>query len=358
MTTRELWRHIMNYDVGQFDRMPLIHWRGWDETQERWVGEGMPRGINDHEYFQTEPMWDGIGFNVGLWPEFPKEIIEETSERIVERMGDGVVEERRKGHSAVPHYVDFTFKSAADWPEFKKRLQPSPERLPADLDARLAGLEKSTRAVGFWAGSMMGYLRNWMGVENMSYLLADDPECFADYVSTMSDLVCWGIDQIMPCMKVKPDLAHGWEDICGRCGPFVSPSLFEKYVAHGYRKVRTKLNEYGVKYYSVDSDGDVSALIGPWLESGVNVMFPVEPGTWGLTPEKVRKQFGKEVRIIGGYNKMALEHGRDGICAELEAHIPLMKEGGLVLMPDHLITPGVPLADYKYYLDLVRNLRF
>jgi uroporphyrinogen decarboxylase len=107
----------------------------------------------------------------------------------------------------------------------------------------------------------------------------------------------------------------------------------------------------------VDSDGNVEALIRPWLEAGVNTLFPVEPGTWDLTPEKVRRKFGREVRIVGGYNKLALERGRDAIRAELERHVELMKTGGLVLMPDHLITPGVPLADYKYYLDLVRNLR-
>ena len=71
----------------------------------------------------------------------------------------------------------------------------------------------------------------------------------------------------------------------------------------------------------------------------------------------MRKKFGKELRIVGGYDKLALEKGRAAIDAELESHIPLMKEGGLVIMPDHLITPGVPLEDYKYYLDRVRELR-
>ena len=38
--------------------------------------------------------------------------------------------------------------------------------------------------------------------------------------------------------------------------------------------------------------------------------------------------------------------------------IPLMKDGGYMMMPDHLITPGVSLADYRWYLDQVRALRF
>jgi len=28
------------------------------------------------------------------------------------------------------------------------------------------------------------------------------------------------------------------------------------------------------------------------------------------------------------------------------------------MMPDHLITPGTPLENYKYYLERIRTLRF
>jgi len=77
----------------------------------------------------------------------------------------------------------------------------------------------------------------------------------------------------------------------------------------------------------------------------------------GVRPEVERKTYGKELRIFGGFDKLALERGRDAIDAELESHIPLLKEGGFFLMPDHFITPGVPLEDYKYFLDRVDKLR-
>jgi uroporphyrinogen-III decarboxylase len=72
----------------------------------------------------------------------------------------------------------------------------------------------------------------------------------------------------------------------------------------------------------------------------------------------MRAKFGKELLIMGGFDKLALERGRDAIDAEIERHIPLMREGGFVMMPDHIITPGVPLDDYKYYLERIRELRF
>ena len=70
-----------------------------------------------------------------------------------------------------------------------------------------------------------------------------------------------------------------------------------------------------------------------------------------------RRRYGKELRIIGGINKLELEKGPAAIDAEIERRTPLMKDGGLVPMPDHLITPGTSLENYKYYLEKMRELR-
>jgi uroporphyrinogen decarboxylase len=355
MTYRSLFREIMHY--GTFDRAPVIHWHGWDETMERWYGEGLPRDRNIHEVLGTHPQWLGIGANLGLRPAFEEEVLEETDEYRIFRGGDGVVLQDWKHQSCIPHYIDYTFKTAAEWPEFKKRLQPDPRRLPKDLAEAAGRWEAKGWPLVMGTGSLMGWTRNWMGVENMSYLMYDDPDCYADIVDTIADLTCWAIDQIAPHLKSSPDMGFGWEDICGKSGPLVSPDIFDRCVAPGYRKIRNKLEEYGTRLYGIDSDGMVEPLVGHWLEAGVNVQFPIERGTWQAFPEDMRRKFGKELRIIGGYDKLALEKGREAIDAELQARLPLMKEGGYILMPDHLITPGVPLDDYKYFIDRLRDVR-
>ncbi len=356
MNYREQFNAIMHY--GDFDRMPVVHWKAWPEVYPEWHKQGLPENESEFEYFRANFFFSGIHVNVDLFPLFEEETIEDNDEYRLFRDGYGVVMKDLKHSSAVPHYTDWTLKSSKEWPEFKKRLQPDSNRIPDTLDARIEEVENNGTPICLPAGSMMGWIRNWMGVEGMTWLMFDEPDCFADMVDTLSDLACWAIDEIMKRMNKTPDIAHGWEDICGSSGPFVSPSLFDAYVAPGYRKIRAKLDEYGVPLYSVDSDGDVRPLIKNWLDAGVNVMFPLEPGTWGASPEETLKQYGKELRIIGGFDKLALTRGRDAIDKELAKHYETMKKGGLLLMPDHLIVPGTPLADYTYYLEKVRQLRF
>ncbi|NIA06093.1 MAG: hypothetical protein GWP14_00390 [Actinobacteria bacterium] len=359
MSIRQLWQTIMNY--GDFDRMPVIHWGGWDETRARWISEGMPENVDDHTYFQATPhcAWiSGSDKAVHLYPPFEEEVLEDTKEYRIYKDECGVTKKEWKHKSSPPHCIDFTLKTGNDWSEFKKRLQPCPERIPPDLAERIERAQNSGLPLALHTGSMMGWIRDWMGVENMSYLMYDDPEVYSDMMSTLSYLVCWYIDQVAPKMRTKLDMGFGWEDICGKSGPLVSPAIFKKHVAPGYRKIRNKLEEYGTKLLAVDCDGFIEPLLSDWLDAGVNVQCPVEIGTWNADPMALRKKYGKELRIIGGFNKLVLEKGPEAIDVEIERRLPLMKEGGFVVMPDHLITPDTSLANYKYYLNRIRELRF
>ena len=359
MNYRKLFQKIMNY--GQFDRMPVIHWCGWDETHKRWYEEGYPKDCNAHDYFGAVPQWTSFGANLSIFPRFEKKTIEETEEYRIFSDSAGVICQDWKKKSCIPRFIDFTLKTAKDWPQFKKRLQPDPARIPDDIEQRIRDADNSGLPIAIDVASMMGWIRNWMGVENMSYLMYDNPEVYTDMVNTLADLTCWSLDEILPIAKaqgVVPDMGFGWEDICGKTGPLVSPLIFNQCVAQGYRKMRDKLESYGVHLLGLDSDGMVEPLIPAWMVAGVNVFFPIEPGTWKATPEHMRKRFGKEICIIGGFDKLVLEKDFAAIDAELESHISLMKKGGFILMPDHLITPGTPLENYKYYLDRVRQLRF
>jgi len=138
----------------------------------------------------------------------------------------------------------------------------------------------------------------------------------------------------------------------------LDPAAFREFCVPGYRKVAGKLREYGCDLYLVDCDGMIDHLLPHWLDAGVNVLFPVEIGTWHADPMAMRRKFGKELRIIGGIDKLVLERDCAAIDAEIARRKPLMAEGGFIPLPDHLITPATPLKNVQYYLDRIRELRF
>ena len=354
MTSRELFNAIMHYE--DFDRMPVWHWTGWEETLERWHAEGLPEGANEQEFFNASVLNKGFPINLDLFPAFEERTLEETDEYRIHQQDDGVIAQSWKNRSSIPHYIDYVLKDSSTWDEYKKRLQPDPGRLPKDFDALVAKLNAGPDPVAIDTRSIIGVLRNWMGVENLAMATMCEPDFVAEYVEVMSDLVCWGIDQVAPHVKI--DMGWGWEDICFKTGPLIHPDAFKQLCVPGYRKIADKLRSYGCDLYVVDCDGFIDHLIPHWLEAGVNVMFPVEIGTWNADPMAMRKQFGKELRIIGGINKLVLEGSHAEIDAEIARRIPIMAEGGFIPLPDHVITPGVSLENMQYYIDAIRALRF
>lgn len=355
MASRDLFQGIMHY--GDFDRMPVWHWRGWPETYDRWHQEGLPRDADESQFFRAESQGGfGISYTGGLLPAFEEQTIEETDRYRVFRQSDGVVAQHFKDGSALPHYIDFLLKDRSGWGEYKKRLQPDASRIPENLDEIATQATESGKHVTIGTGSMVGWLRNWMGVESFCVACCEDPAFVAEVADTIADLVCWCLEQILP--KVHVDLGWGWEDICFKTGPLVPPHVFETAAVPAYRKISDTLAKYGCHLHVVDSDGKIDELVPLWLRGGVNVMFPIEIGTWHADPAAYRKKYGKELRVIGGIDKLVLERDRNDIDDEIERRKPLMAQGGFIPLPDHLITPDTPLDNYRYYLDKIRSLRF
>jgi len=73
-------------------------------------------------------------------------------------------------------------------------------------------------------------------------------------------------------------------------------------------------------------------------------------------PAELLGQYGKELRIMGGVDKMALGAGREAIKAYLDSLVPLVERGGYIPFCDHRCPPNVDPDDYVYYLDLKEQM--
>jgi uroporphyrinogen decarboxylase len=85
-------------------------------------------------------------------------------------------------------------------------------------------------------------------------------------------------------------------------------------------------------------------------------MFPVEIGTWGADPVKFRRQYGKNLLMMGGFDKHLLQAGKRQIEAEIRRLAPLVESGGFIPMPDHRVPPDVTLESYLFYCDKAREI--
>ncbi len=366
MNIRENTMAILHYQP--HDYFPVVHFGFWDELLVQWKAEGrIESDLSCYENVQAE-LEKKLGFDFewislyrcarSLRPAFKREVLEVYPDgRRKVRNSSGLIEIERDGTVSIPETIGTTFAGRESWEkDYKFRLQPTEERQSFDLlDALIAKQDSIThRPVQLEAGSLMGIIRDMLGVEELSYLYADDEELYQEIVDTVAEVQYQNIKTALE-RGLRPDVAHFWEDICYKNGPLVTPSVFDELVGPHYKRITDLLKTYGCDIVSLDCDGFIDHLMPTWIQNGVNTMFPMEVGTWNASIAPWRERFGKAVRGVGGMNKNVFAADYAAVDREIERLRPLVELGGYIPCPDHRIPLGAKWENIQYYCECFRK---
>ncbi len=372
MNYRENVNAILHYQP--FEKMPIVSFGYWGETVQKWADEGhitreeadgycrygdnseADRAIMKRLGFDFN--WNSCyGGNVGLYPAFDRKVLEQKADGgQVIRDEQGLIVLVKPGVVSIPAEIGTTLTDREVWEkEYLPRLQWEAERIDTSLFESLKDDSQRQLPVGLHCGSLMGYMRNLLGVEELSYLYVDDPELYEEIANTLAGLCYQSVKAILET-GAKFDYAHFWEDICYKNGPLVSPDGFRQIIGPHYRKITNLLKEHGVDIVSVDCDGWIDTLLPIWLENGVNTMFPIEVGTWNASIAPWREKYGKDLRGVGGMNKTVFARDYQAVDQEVERLRPLMELGGYIPCPDHRIAPDAKFENVQYYCEKMKSL--
>ena len=367
MNDRERFVATMHYQ--HRDRSPICDFGYWPETLEVWHDQGLPEEISEEggryffDFFGTDfPIRRAdsfTGIDVGLMPRFQERVLEDRGDHEVVQQEDGVRVLRRKFMSSIPKPLAHLLTDRESWNvHYKPRLDPDhPARLPAIEEDAVERWRDSERDYPLFlpGGSLYGWLRNWMGLRNLSYVVYDDPAWFEEMVTTVADCIVGTLSRVLE-IGGRFDACAMWEDMCFNTGPLLSPAHFQRYLVPHYRRIADLLHKHGVDVIWVDCDGKIDQLIPLWLEAGVNCMFPIEVGTWGADPIRYRREYGQDLLMMGGFDKHILARSKEEIETEVHRLTPLVESGGYIGFCDHLVPPDVPLDNYLYYLETARQI--
>ena len=352
MNDRERFHATMNY--GARDRAPFheFPWPTWPETEEIWAKEngynpaktgfGCDRWVVEFSWFFPTPPFEGT-------------IVEEdeTTVTFVDPQGIIMREFKKNPQSSMPQFVRFPVETREDFRKFWA------ERMKADLTARIGPDWREKLAVhrnrdyvlvvlaDRWGG-FFGSLRNLVGVERLCTLFYDDPAFIQEMMEADADFLIAMLGQMLEHTSI--DVFGFWEDMAYKAGPLIGPNMVRKYMVPCYRKVIDFARSRGVKWFTLDSDGDVRKLIRPWMDAGIDILYPWEVQC-GMDVNAVRKEYGHDLRLWGGMDKRALVLGKAAIDAEIARHKQLIDDGGYVPMLDHSAPPNIPYANYCYFME-------
>jgi len=324
MNTRDRFRHALRFE--QVDRLPRFEWATWwDQTIARWQTEGLPANLRpgEHgvvqvmEFFGLDPAWQH-------W--FPV-------------LG--------KGYPSMPHGIG-PVSDMASYEAIRPYLFPEidwEKAFPQEVRERH---EKGDLAVWFTVDGFFWFPRVLFGIERHLYAFYDHPQVIhrinEDLVARIKQIV------VGVCRFIEPDFMTFGEDMSYNHGPMLSRALFDEFEAPYYREVIPIILAHNIVPI-VDSDGNIESCV-PWFtDCGVAGFLPFERQS-GVDIARLRRN-SPRLCMIGGFDKMTMTRGVDAMRQEFERILPVMQQGGYIPSVDHQTPPGVSMAQYRDYLQLL-----
>jgi len=364
---KERFLNVMGYKP--VDKVPNYEAGVWGQTIDEWQKQGLDISkvswdwfVGD-DYFGMDKRWF-FDANLGMMPAFEYKILEKTDRYEIFQDSEGrtrraLIEGTAHGtRMCMDEFMRFPIETMEDFEEMKKRFivdfeKRYPQGWEKDADKYrnreiplIFGRNCST-------GGFYWRARDFMGTEGISYALYDEPKLVHAMMEFIADFT---IEMSKPFLEVSDcDYVMISEDMSMKNGPLIGPKQYKEFIFPHMKRLAEFYKKNGVKYVFVDTDGNCEALLPLLMDAGVDGIWPLERVA-EMDPIRIRKEFGKDLRLFGAVDKMELAKGKKAIDAHLATLVPLIEEGGFIPTVDHTVPPDVSLEDFLYYFKRKEDL--
>jgi uroporphyrinogen decarboxylase len=194
------------------------------------------------------------------------------------------------------------------------------------------------------------------GVYEHSYWLRGVEELYVDmasnlkYVDALAEkIVEWMLefwDHILTAVGPYVQVVQLGDDLGAQHGLLFSPEIYRKIYKPRHRRLTDLVHKKTDARIYFHSCGSIYAILPEIIESGMEIINPLQVSAKDMDSAKIKKEFGKDLSFWGGganpQSVMTLG-GPAEVKAEVKRRIgDLAPGGGLVLASVHNIQPNVP----------------
>jgi uroporphyrinogen decarboxylase len=186
-------------------------------------------------------------------------------------------------------------------------------------------------------------------------LLIDDPEFVREAMAIQGKFAAGLAERVLKDVVV--DAALFSEPIGGNYGPLISPQMYEDMVLRSYEPVLDVFHKYNVETIVLVTYANARALIPSMLKWGFNCLWACEVNIETMDYRNLRREFGRDLRLIGGIDLDTLRRDKEAVRREVEEKVPpLVADGGYVPLADGRVRADVPYENYVYYRELLQRV--
>jgi uroporphyrinogen decarboxylase len=240
----------------------------------------------------------------------------------------------------------------------RRRLNPEDaRRLPRKWPSRARDLNRGEAVVmlhvqrGLFLS--MG-VEGWGRFIEVVELLSHEPALVHETLMVQGEFAARLAERVL--RDVRVDAALFSEPIAENRGPLISPRMYQEIVLPSYDPLLEVLKRRGVETVIFVSWANPRLLIPAVVERGFNCLWAYEVNPQAMDYRDLRREFGRDLRLIGGIDLDVLRQNKDAIRREVEEKVPvLLADGGYIPMLDGRVRVDVPFENYVFYKRLLEK---
>jgi hypothetical protein len=156
--------------------------------------------------------------------------------------------------------------------------------------------------------------------------------------------------------RVRVDAALFNEPIGGFTGSLISPAMYRELVLPGYQPILDVLARYHIPIIIFRTYANARLLLPEVLRAGMNCLWAYECNNQQMNYVELRREFGRDLSLIGGIDLDALRRNKEAIYQEIEEKVPvLLAAGGYLPAADGRIREDISFENYVYYRGLLKK---
>jgi uroporphyrinogen decarboxylase len=362
MTGREVLTAIFK-DKRCPERMGAFEWF-WQDTQAEWERQGLPAGVDLHEYFDLDVR--EIKYSMFRTTGRPVDdaIVDEDAETVVKLNGWGARHREWKNKPGVPEHLGFELTSAEVWKsEFRDLLTGLDLRRFPDWD----GLAAAYRAGA--ASSRFCVYQQMLVVEIMRRALGDvvflesmvlDPAWIHDFCSVVTDMIIRHLDHMIREIG-KPDGIWTYDDMGYTRAPFFSPAMYREFIFPYHKRLVDFGHDHGLPII-LHACGRIRPFLPSLTAAGFDGLQSMEVKAEQNVVEFATAVWamGRQMAFAGNMDIRAFESNDPAVLeAEIVPKLEAVRKNKIpyVFMSDHSIPKTVSLKTYEKALEIYRRNR-
>ena len=209
-------------------------------------------------------------------------------------------------------------------------------------------------------GNLWEMTRALVGMENALMLTVMDTHIFDYLLGKLAEVLDGFYDAFLRVVGPYVQVVEMADDYGTNAGPMFNPTVYTKFFKPRYRKTIEMIKKQAPKAkVLLHNDGAIRKFIPDLIETGFDILNPIEGHLRGMDPVELKRDFGKDLTFQGGVDvKNVLNHGTiEDVRCEVRLRMEQMGEGGgYILAPSHNFSNDIPLENMLAFFEAGHEL--